>query len=84
MRLKEADKLRQDLNDLTMVRKNLAEMREKLQIGKRLTRCYLRLMLTREIIRIDERIGEKQQELLNAEVRIRLGAHSKETRNETV
>lgn len=77
MRLAEAEKLKRDLEQLHKARLKLVDMRYSLDRNKRMTASWLRFRLTQMIMDIDERIGWKQHEIAEAEVRIRLGAHSK-------
>lgn len=73
MRITEYDRLARDLYQLKETRKDLGDILERMATGKTETLAWLRLELTAMIHRINARIGDQKDRIMDQEFRQRLG-----------
>ena len=69
MQITELDKLQRDLDDLIQMRRKLDEIRKGLSIAKRITALWIYCRVTRMIMDVDWRIGQKKAEIAREEAR---------------
>lgn len=84
MQISELDKMNRDLEQLEKVKDAFSEMKKELEMNKRSTATWLKMMLSRDITNICVKMMEKQREIAEVEAFYSYrGKHRKEEQHET-